>query len=285
MAAATGASVFLGLLLVYILQIADATLHSGQQSRLLTGLPCLALIPEVRRRALGRVRVQDYVVQRPLTAFAEQVRGLRVGLSLDIDHPQVITVTAARPAEGKSLLTLALGRSAQLGGERVLAIECDIRQAAFQHRLDGAGAPGLMDVLRGEAEWQDAVQTDPLTGMKFIVAGKPGGDVPGLFLSDAMGQLLAAAREHYDLVLLDAPPVEMMTEARVAARLADATLVCVRWRSTPARTLLRSLEILRDSHAKIVGTVLTRVDPRVHLRSGYADAGVYHRRYNAYFRE
>ncbi len=53
--------------------------------------------------------------------------------------------------------------------------------------------------------------------MKFIAGGKPGGDVLGLFLSDEIRQLLAEVREDYDLILLDAPPVEAMTEARVAA--------------------------------------------------------------------
>ncbi len=284
MLAALAASIFLGLLLVYILQLIDSTLHSGEEARDVTGVPCLALIPEVGRRALGNLKIQDYVARRPLTAFAEQIRSLRAGISLDIDHPQIITVTAARPAEGKSVLALALGRSAQLGGERVLAIECDIRQASFQYRLSGNATPGLLEILRGESEWPEAVQADPVTGMKFIAAGKPGGDVLGLFLSDEMRQLLAELREHFDLILLDAPPVEAMTEARIAAALADATLLCVRWRSTPTRTLLHAAEMLHDARARIIGTVLTRVDPRVHLRSGYADAGVYHRRYKAYFR-
>ena len=141
-----------------------------------------------------------------------------------------------------------------------------------------------MDVLRGDVVWTGAVQSDPLSGMDFITAGKPGGDVLGLFLSDDMRQLLAEVREHYDLVLLDAPPVEAMTETRVVAALADATLLCVRWCSTRTNTLLHTLEMLHDARAKIIGTVMTRVDTRVHLRSGYADAGVYHRRYKAYFR-
>jgi capsular exopolysaccharide synthesis family protein len=284
MAGATAAAAVLGLILVYLLQLTDSTLRSGEEVRLLTGVPCLALIPEVRKRALGHLRIHDYVIRRPLTAFAEQVRSLRAGISLDIDHPQIITITAARPAEGKSLLTLALGRSAQLGGERVLAIECDLRQGSFQHRLAGDASPGLMEVLRGEAEWRDVLQDDPITGMKFITAGKPGGEVLGLFQSDRMRQILAEVRDQYDLILLDAPPVEAMTEARIAAALADATLLCVRWRSTPAKTLARTQEMLHDAHAKIIGTVLTRVDHRAHLRSGYADAGVYHRRYAAYFR-
>ena len=290
MAASMAAAVFLGLLLIYVLQLTDGTLHSGEELRALTHLPCLALIPEVGRRALGHLRVEDYVVRRPLTAFAEQVRSLRVGLSLDVDHPQIITVTGAAPADGKSVLTLAVGRSAALDGERVLAIECDVRQATFAYRMHGDSAPamrvpGLMDVLRGEADWRDAVQVDPISDMEFVVAGKPGSDVLGLFLSDEMRQVLGNAREQYDLILLDAPPIEAMTEARVAAALSDATLLCVRWRSTHSRTLIHTLEALRDAHATVIGTVLTRVDPRVHLRSGYADAGVYHRRYKAYFRE
>jgi succinoglycan biosynthesis transport protein ExoP len=285
MAASVAASIFLGLLLIYVLQLNDSTLHSGDELRDVTGAPCLALIPEVGKRALGHLKIQDYVVRRPLTAFAEQVRSLRAGVSLDIDHPQIITVTAAQPAEGKSLLTIALGRSTQLGGERVLAVECDTRQASFQYRLSGNATPGLLEVLRGETEWQNAVQNDPITGMKFITAGKPGGDVLGLFLSDQMGRFLAELREYYDLILLDAPPIEAMTEARIAAARADATLLCVRWRSTQTKTLLHALDILRVAHAKIIGTVLTRVDPRVHLHSGHADAGVHHRRYKAYFRE
>jgi polysaccharide biosynthesis transport protein len=283
MVATVGAAVFLGLVLAHMLQLADSTLHSGVDIRRLTGLPCFALLPQVQRRALRNVTIHDYIVRRPLTMFAEQVRALRAGLSLDIDHPQIVTITAARPAEGKSLLTLALGRSAQLGGERVLVIECDLRQGAFQHRLGGRPVPGLTDVLRGELEWREALQDDPLTGMKFIAGGKRGDDVLGLFLSDQIRQVLAEVRDDFDLILLDAPPVEAMPEARVAASLADATLLCVRWRSTQIKTLDHALELLRDAHAKIIGTVLTRVDPRVHVRSGYADAGVYHRRYKAYF--
>ena len=284
MAASVAAAVFLGLVLVYLLHLTDGTLGSGEETRLLCGLPCLALIPEVRGRALGHLKIHDYVARRPLTAFAEQIRALRAGVSLDIDHPQIIAITAARPAEGKSVLALALGRSAQLGGERVLVIECDVRRATFQHRLDGNASPGLLEVLRNEAAWRDALQHDAMTGMKFITAGKTGGEILGLFMSDEMRRMLAEMREHFDLILLDTPPVEAMTEARVAARIADAALLCVRWRSTHAKTLRRTLEVLADAHAKVIGTVLTRVDTRLHLRSGHADAGVYHRRYKAYFR-
>ncbi len=284
MAAASAAGVFLGLLLVYLLHLNDETVRSGGDIRRLTGLPCFALIPEIGRRALGQLGMDEYAARRPQTVFAEQVRALRASLSLSADRPRVVAVTAARPNEGKSVMTLSLGRSAQISGERVLAVECDVRRPSFQRRLGGPPAPGLMDILRGHIDWQTAVQDDPVTGMHIIPAGKPGGDIAGYFLSDRMRRFLAEVRERYDLVLLDAPPVEAVTETRIAASLADATVLCVRWRSTRGATLLRALEMLRDAHAKVIGTIMTRVDPHAHLRSGYADAAIYHRRYTTYYR-
>jgi capsular exopolysaccharide synthesis family protein len=284
MAAASAAGVFLGLMLVYLLDLHDETVRSGSDIRRLTGLPCFALIPEVSRRALGHLGMDEYAARRPHTVFAEQIRALRASLSLSAQRPIVVAVTAARPSEGKSVIALSLGRSAQVSGERVLAVECDVRQPSFQRRLGRPPAPGLMDILRGHIDWHAAVQDDPVTGMHIIPAGKPGGDIPGYFLSDEMRRFLAEVRERYDLVLLDAPPVEAVTEARIAASLADATLLCVRWRSTRGATLLRVLEMLRDAHAKVIGTIMTRVDPHAHLRSGYADAAIYHRRYKTYYR-
>ena len=130
---------------------------------------------------------------------------------------------------------------------------------------------------------EEAIEADPVTGMAFIHAGNPRGDVLGLFMSEAMARLLATVRGQYDLVLLDAPPVQAMTEARVIAAIADATVLCVRWRSTPRPVLRHALDLLEDANANVVGTVLTRIDARAHVRSGFADAEVYHRRYRHYY--
>lgn len=283
MAASVALAVLLGMLNAYLLHLMDTTLQSGDDLRAITNLPTFALLPEVKRRALGHLGLEEYVARRPLTAFAEQVRALRAGLWLGADRPRVIAVTAARPAEGKTVTAISLARSAALGGERVLAIECDMRQPRFARRLHAQNAMGLSELLKGEVTLADAIETDPVTGMAFIHAGTPRGDVLSLFMSEGMARLLAAVRGQYDLVLLDAPPVQAMTEARVIAAIADATVLCVRWRSTPRAVLRHALDLLEDANANVVGTVLTRIDPRAHIRSGFADAEVYHRRYRHYY--
>jgi Mrp family chromosome partitioning ATPase len=119
--------------------------------------------------------------------------------------------------------------------------------------------------------------------LHYLPAGRPRGDALRLFMSAEMARLLVSLRQDYDLVLLDAPPAQAMTEARVVAAIADATLMCVRWRSTPRDVLQLALALLEEAHAHVIGCVLTRVDPRAHVRSGYADAEVYHRRYKPYY--
>ncbi len=283
-AGACAAGVFAGLLVVYVLHLTDASINGTEDIRSITGLPCFALLPEVGKRALGHGRIEDYVVKRPLTAFAEQIRSLRAGIWLGAHRPRAIAITAARPGEGKTLLTLSLGRSAQLAGEKVLLIECDLRRPKFARIFGADNDLGLAEVLRGTAVLADAIRTDPLSGLAYIAAGKPGGDMLSLFLSDTMTRLLHAAREEYDLILLDTPPIQAMSEVRVAAALADAVLLCVRWRRTPRAVVRHALDLLREIHANTIGAVLTRVDARAHVRSGGADAEVYHRRYRNYYK-
>ncbi len=291
MAAAAAAGVLLGLLVVHLLHLTDSTLHSGEDVRALLKLPCFALVPELSRRVLRSVPIEEYATRRPLTAYAEQIRAVRAGLWLGAERPCVVAITAARASEGKSVLALSLARSAALSGEKVLLIDCDLRRPSLARRLhagDGAtDAIGLADLLRGRVGLRQAVRVDPLGGpgnaAQFVLAGQPDGDSFGLFMGAEMARLLSEARQDYTLIVLDSPPIQAITEARVLAAIADATVVCVRWRATPRDVVSYALELLEDAHAQVTGVVLTRVDPRAHVRSGYADAEVYHPRYKAYF--
>ncbi len=285
LAAAAAFGVFFGLLLVWLLELADSSFRSGDEVRARLGLPCFALVPQVSRRSLGWVRVSEYGTYKPLSPFAEQLRALRAGLWLRARQPKIVAITAARPSEGKTTVAVALGRSAAINGERVVVVDCDIRQPSLAQLLDAEGKPGLVDCLLGHATLAEIIQPDELTSAAFVAAGSAEIDVAGLFTSDAMGRVLEQLRAEYDLVLLDAPPALAMTDARLLARLADATVLCVRWRHTPLGVVRKALDLLEEAQAQIAGVALTRVDARAHVRAGFADSEVYHPRYGGYFRE
>jgi capsular exopolysaccharide synthesis family protein len=285
MAAASAFGLLFGLLLVYLWELADNTFRSGEDIRAVLDLPCFALIPRVGRRALGQMKIDEYAARKPLSPLAEQFRALRAGLWLKPNRPRIIAITAARPAEGKTTVTLALGRLAAMNGERVVVLDCDLRRPSVDRRMRTDAEPGLVDCLAERATLPEVIRKDVLTGMDTIPAGKAGPDASGLVMSATMARLLQTLRQDYDLVLLDAPPAQAVTDARVVAAIADATLLCVRWRSTPRSVVLHARELLEEAHANVVGAILTQVEVRVHVRSGYADAEVYHPRYGGYFRE
>jgi capsular exopolysaccharide synthesis family protein len=265
-----------GLLLAGLAEALDTSFRSGADVRAETGLTCLALVPETRLPT-------NAPVDAPFSLFAEQMRALRTGLELT-GNSRVVAITAARPSEGKTTLTIALGRALATAGLRVVAIDGDIRQPSFGPVFVSSGALGLTDHLAGLAPLDDILQRDALTTLQVIDGGTQGKDALSLFLSPALPELLEKLRDSFDVILLDVPPIFALAEARVLARVADATLLCIRWNSTPRRVVRAAVNMLRDANANLAGAVLTRVNPTRHGRSGFADAEIYQPRYGGYFR-
>jgi succinoglycan biosynthesis transport protein ExoP len=146
------------------------------------------------------------------------------------------------------------------------------------------GAPGLTDHLAGLASLDDIMVSDALTPLRIIPAGTQAAIALNLFLTPALPALLATLRSRYDVVLLDVPPAYALAEGRVLARLADTALLCVRWGHTPRRIAAGAVELLREAGANVAGGALTRVNAKVHGRSGFADAEIYQPRYGGYFK-
>ena len=128
----------------------------------------------------------------------------------------MVVITAARPGEGKTTTSVALARSAAMNGERVLLIDCDIRQPSLGKVFRAEGAPGVTELLLGQAVLERIVRRDHLTSLDYIPAGAAEIHSLGLFMSEAMAGLLERVRRDYDLVVLDAPPALAMADARVS---------------------------------------------------------------------
>jgi len=266
----------LGVLLVQLGEHLDTTLRSGGEVRAQTGLPCLALVPRIKNPMTAPLL-------SPFSLFAEQMRTLRTALTKN-PETKIVAITAARPDEGKTTLTVALARLLAASGLRVLAIDGDVRQPSFDAIFGAGGTVGLTDFLGGAAALDDVILQDALSPLHIIGAGRQGQDALSLFLSAALPALLAQLRARYDFVLIDVPPAFALAEASVIARLADGALLCVRWGRTPCRVVQAAIVMLAEAQVNILGATLTRVHAGRHKRSGFADAEMYQPRYGGYFR-
>jgi capsular exopolysaccharide synthesis family protein len=222
----------------------------------------------------------------PFSIFSEQLRAIQTGLFLGAPHAdhRVLAITAARPGEGKTTLTIALARALAMSGVRVVAVDCDVRQPSFDPVFQIGGAEGLTDYLAGLASLDQIVCRDAESSLAVIGTGTQSGNALPMFLSSALPEFLEALRDRYDVVLLDVPPTFALAEGRVVAQVADGALLCVRWGRTPQRVVMAAVTLLQESGVDLVGTILTRVNSAAHRNSGYADSEVYQPRYNGYFR-
>jgi capsular exopolysaccharide synthesis family protein len=281
LAAALALGACAGVLLASLASALDTSFRTGAALRAQLGVNCLAMIPAVKQP-------QSAALAAPFSLYAEQLRALRTALGLgsaiDSGVGRIIAVTAARPGEGKTTLTIALARALAAAGLRTLAIDGDLRQPSFDAVIGAGGAMGLTDHLSGLATLHQIMGRDPLSPLTIIPAGTQAAIALNLFLTPALPALLADLRQEFDVILLDVPPAYALAEGRVLARLADAALLCIRWGHTPRRVAAGAIELLRESGVTLAGAALTRVDAKAHGKSGFADAEMYQPRYGGYFR-
>jgi polysaccharide biosynthesis transport protein len=275
----------LGLLLVYLAEQLDQTFRSGDDIESVLGLPCLSIVPKLKLRG-SLLNSYDYVLHKPMSAFAEAFRSLRATLWLGRKGRgagKSVAIMSSRPGEGKTVAAISLARVAAAAGERVILIDCDVRRPSVGKALKAPPDIGLVDILTGKATREQAVRRDPASGMDYIVIGTSTANSAQLLMSDAMASLVQTLYADYDLVILDAPPILAMSDARILATVVDAIVYCVLWRETSRSAVTSGVHILRGVSANVVGAVLTQVDLASHARAGFTDSEFYSRKYSGYY--
>jgi succinoglycan biosynthesis transport protein ExoP len=279
--------VFLGLLLVYVAELLNQTFRSGDDIDAVLGISCLSIVPKLRLVG-GHVSPYDYVLKKPMSAYAEAFRSLRAALWLGGDlgrgSCKSVVVMSSRPGEGKTAVSVSLARVVAAAGEKVMLVDCDVRLPSVGKALKAEPSVGLIDILMGKATREQAVRKDAGSGMDYILIGTQTPNSGQLLMSDAMSSLVRALRDDYDLVVLDAPPVLALADARILASMVDAVVYCVQWRETSRSTVSSGIRILRGIGANVIGAILTQVNLGTHSRAGFSDSELYSSAYSGYYR-
>ncbi|MDR3511932.1 MAG: GNVR domain-containing protein [Caulobacteraceae bacterium] len=288
-----GLNLALGLLLglaggtasVLLAESLDSGLATSADVERALSAPHLGAIPALNSTLTGkpvRTTPETYVVERPLSTFAEAFRNLRTSIQFSkIDTKvKVILVTSSLPGEGKTTTAFCLGRSMGLSGSRVVVVDCDLHRRGVNRLLDVEPSVGLVEVLQGSASLDEALVLDEPSGAWFLPQARTRHTPRDLFGSQAMDRLLAELRDRFDLVLLDTAPVLPIADTRVLAPKADVVVFLAKWRTTPIKAVTLALGLLTSVGADIAGVALTLVDAKRHAKYGYGDGSYYY--YRAY---
>lgn len=211
-------------------------------------------------------------------AAVEEYRKLASSLhQAQIDHGlQVLLVASAVPGEGKSLtaanvaLTLTSSYS-----RRVLLIDADLRRPSLHGLFRAPVTSGLSEGLDAAANTRvTAIQLSPL--LALLPAGRPVENPVPLLTSHRMAQLIRDARQHFDWIVIDTPPVALLTDANLLTKESDGALLVVHANRTPFPLVQKAVQAL--GKPKIFGVVLNRLEEQVTVSKGYHN-------YNSYYGE
>lgn len=276
----------LGLAAAFIREMAFSGITTGDDVEHRLGVRYLGTVPTLSSLKGGRGETPaTAVVNDPMSAFAESFRSIRASLQFaGAKRGQVIAITSALPQEGKTTTSICLARSMALSGDRVLLVDCDLRQHGVSRFMQKEeGRPGLSEVLRGTAKLEDALVTDEASGMFVLpVANKSVVDAE-LLTGNEMDALLATLRADFDLIVIDTAPILPIADARLVLGKADMAVFVVRWRSTPDHAIRSAFRLLPTEHVRLAGIILTRVNMRKQSRFGYGDDSFYYQSYKSYY--
>jgi succinoglycan biosynthesis transport protein ExoP len=272
-------SIILGLLCaaigVALKEVLDDAIRSPEDVEKKLGLPLLGLIPFSKG---GNI---DKELGDRKSSISEAYRSLVTNLrySTSTGLPRVLIITSARESEGKSTAARALATDIATLGKKVLLVDTDLRRPTLHHFLQDTSNSGLTDILTGQKSFDQVVRVSDESPTLSYVTALPTPPDPALILAgEGMGTFLELARNRYDTIVLDCPPLLGLSDVPLLANYADGVLFIIDASSFHRGAVKSALRRLALINANLLGVVLNRFAPKF----GNDDYSYYAENYYSY---
>jgi len=199
-------------------------------------------------------------------------------------HPRVVVFTSPSPGEGKTTVASNLSIAMAGIGRKVLLIDGDLRRPRLHQVFDVVNSEGLSDALSADypietIPFLQLVRETKISGLYLMPGGSNSSVAPSnLFHSPRMPRLLARLKNEFDMVMVDAPPMIHLADARVLAHFADGVILVIRAGQTTTGSALFASQRFAEDGTRVLGTILNSWDPastRYYGYGKYADYQAY----------
>jgi polysaccharide biosynthesis transport protein len=272
----------LGVGLAFVSDFLDNSVKGPEDLEKLTGLPSLGIIPHFsaggsRRKggydsygsvyggadggedsALAKVTEVELINHLfPKISIAEDYRTVRTAIlfSHPDSAPRTIGFTSTSPEEGKSATLANLAISFAQLGDRVLAVDADLRKPRLAKVFQVRNLAGLSGVLTGRAVLEDAIQKTAIDNLWVLPGGPHPPNPAELLNSRRMKELLVQLKEQFSVVLIDLPPVLAVIDPVIVSSIVDSTVLVIKTGKATRKPLLKTIEELRKAKAQVIGAI------------------------------
>mgnify|MGYP003477269282 CR=1 FL=1 len=250
--------VIVAMLVVFIRVMFYNRIENADQLKELTPLPIYGEIIASEKAE------ENYVVvdSDPQAAITESFRTVRTNLEyvpVESGKGKVVMVTSYRPNEAKSFSSVISSASLGKIGKKVLLLELDLHKPKVGVSLGMTSQAGLSNVLIGKLPWKEAIMPTQFENFDVLLAGPTPPNASELVLSNELEKLFTEAKEIYDYIMVDTPPVGLITDAILMMRYMDATLFVLNTRFANKDHVNNAMEVLTTSGGKNSGFILNGV--------------------------
>lgn len=258
----------LGCGLAWLRALLDRKVRTEEDITRATGLPLVGALPRTRLREQKVDALQAWD-EHP--ALAEAARGLRTAIvfSMPQGKGKVLHITSADKGDGKSTTASQLAIAMAQAGQRTLLLDADLRSPRVAKVFHMGNDEGLSNILAQGARFDDVVRQTRLENLDVLTSGPVPINPAELLNSEAFLALLAELQQHYDRILIDTPPVLAVSDSRVVAIRAEATLLVARVDKTNRKRVEAAVERLASVGARILGVILNDVPRGIGYGYGY----------------
>lgn len=271
----------LGIGLAFLRENFIGGINSIEQMENVSGLPVIASVPHHTGNQSAE-RPESAIISQPLSAYSEAIRRIRLGVELYSPSAKCVFVTSALPSDGKTTIAMSVARHMALIGKSTLLIDADLRHPAVHKFLGEKVEKGLITFLSDGSRATPenlAIVKEPETGASFVLGAEASSiATDALLMSDRFEALMSFARDNYDVIIVDTPPVGLVVDATIVARHCDMGLFVVRYASTGQNAVRGSLRDLAGRTDTPIFCVLNNVDKADSDQYGYS------RKYRNYYR-
>ena len=269
LAVAGGLGLLFGLALAFGLDQLDHSIKQPNDVETKLRLPLLGAIPFVKGNVEPLTAITD-----PRSAIAEAYISARTALLLSTPEslPSPLLITSAQPSEGKSTTASALASSLAAIGRSVLLIDADLRNPSLHKVFAAQNASGFSNLLAGLSSLVDEVQPTRLANLKLLPGGPTPPNPAELLTSDRLRAILAEAATHFDVVIMDGPPVMGLADAPLLATAASGTILVIEAGETGHQMALTALKRIESGGARVLGVVLTKFNHAAGMGGDYGYA-------------
>lgn len=214
-------------------------------------------------------------------AIAEAYKTVRTNLMFslsDIEGGKIIVMTSPGPCEGKSTSGLNVAVNFAKMGKKTLLVDADLRKPRI-HKAVGVEHEGLANYLGGFSELDQVITYSEEYGLDLMLCGAIPPNPSELLASNKMTKLAEQLKQQYDYIIIDTPPVNVVTDAVILSKLASGVVVVVREGCTTYTELSKAIETLEFAESRIIGIVL---NDSAGLSKGHQYKGKYSRYYYGY---